>query len=189
MASACSMLILCFIKAQNYKKLFLYATIIGAVIVISLPFYYEKSGRMQAKIENGRGQKYGSRTMLFQSGLNHFKENIFLGSGFATAYYGNKKVVGRLESGSGWLSILFQTGFIGLFIVIKLLVRLRRSIPYIKRDYRLLLFFSCFIFLCLHSCFEGYILTSGYYLCILFWMLWGYIDVYPDYQNIKANQL
>lgn len=189
-ASLISMGVLLLIKSTSVKKLIVNITVTTALLLILFPIYYEYSGRIQNKMEYSADYKYGSRQEHFYYGFEHLKDSPIVGSGFATAYYGNRKVVGRLESGSGWLSILFQTGIIGSSIMLSLLYRLRRLRKYIKTNKRLQLYFSCFIFLCFHSCFEGYILTSGYYLCILFWMLLGLLDVYPKYaKTIESDSL
>lgn len=183
-ASLISMSLLLLIRSTNIKKLLVNITVTSALLFILFPIYYEHSGRIQSKMEYSADYKYGSRQEHFYYGFEHLKDNPIVGAGFATAYYENRKVVGRLESGSGWLSILFQTGIVGSCVMIFLLYRLRRLRKFIKSNNRLQLFLACFVFLCFHSCFEGYILTSGYYLCILFWVMLGLLDVYPKYSRI-----
>ena len=90
-----------------------------------------------------------------------------------------------MESGSGWLSILFQTGIAGFVIICTLLLKTRKVFPYIFNDYKLLLFFCSFLYLCLNSIFEGYLLTVGYYPCILFWTLLGFLHLYPYYKCVE----
>ena len=107
--------------------------------------------------------------------------HIFIGSGFATAWYaGNNLVLGRLESGSGWLSILFQLGVFGTSVMVLILMRVKRVLKYIDHDNTLQLFVICTLFICLHSCFEGYLLTVGYYIGVVFWLLIGHLSVYPE---------
>lgn len=183
-ASLLSLCIIIYLKSKNFGAFLKYILIVVVIVGVTFPYYYKNSGRMQAKIEYSKEQKYGSRELHFTSGFEHLADEPVLGSGFATAYYGDKKVVGRLESGSGWLSILFQTGFAGFLVVLAILVRLKKNFKYAKSNHRLQLYIGCFCFLCFHSCFEGYILTSGYYLCIVFWMLLGVLDVYPRYISI-----
>ena len=94
------------------------------------------------------------------SGVKHFKETPIWGVGFAVSYnaLGEKKI-GRMESGSGWLSILFQTGLLGFSVMLLILCGLRKVMIYIWKDYELLLYLFAFVYLCLHSLFEGYILA------------------------------
>lgn len=183
-ASLISLCIIFLIKSKNVKKLILYICLTSVILSLTFPIYYKSSERMQAKMEYSKENKFGSRELHFSSGFKHLADEPLLGSGFATAYYGNQKVVGRLESGSGWLSILFQTGFAGFLVVCGIILRLKKNLKYLKTNSKLQLYFVSFCFLCFHSCFEGYILTSGYYLCVLFWMLIGILDIYPRYITI-----
>lgn len=180
-ASSISMIYILFIESKNLKKLLLYIVISVSLLSIAYPYYLKSSTRIQAKIEYAEGNTFKSRSEHFQGGFKHLKESPIVGSGFATAYYYDKKVIGRLESGSGWLSVLFQTGILGFTTLIIIMIQLRRSFSYIRKYKRLHLFSATFLFICLHSCFEGYILTSGYYLCILFWSLLGYLYAVPYY--------
>lgn len=180
-ASSISMIYILFIESKNLRKLLLYIIISVSLLSIAYPYYIKSSTRIQAKIEYAEGNTFKSRSEHFQGGFKHLKESPIVGSGFATAYYYDKKVIGRLESGSGWLSVLFQTGILGFTTLIIIMIQLRRSFSYIRKYKRLHLFSATFLFICLHSCFEGYILTSGYYLCILFWSLLGYLYAVPYY--------
>lgn len=177
LASLLSMGMLVFLNVKNIKKLIKYAILISVLVSLSFPVYYRNSQRMQNKIENSDGQ-YGSRTGIFDDGFAHFKEQPLLGSGFAVAYRDGHRYVGRLESGSGWLSILFQTGLFGFTVILLILKKMKRTIVGIRHDRNLQFFFFPFLFLCMHSLFEGYILTSGYYLCLLFWTLLSYLYTY-----------
>lgn len=187
-ASIVAMYSLVLLMSENTKKIITYTLYVGVIAVILMPFYMNYSQRMVMKMEAGKGQIYGSRTEIFVSGFAHFWDNPLFGSGFATQWRNGRFYVGRFESGSGWLSILFQLGIVGTVIVGVILAKVRKAIKYMQYDKRLILYFSCFVFLCAHSCFEGYILTSGYYLCILFWMLLGHLTCYPYHKIRRANR-
>jgi hypothetical protein len=183
-ASLLSMVFFLILKLRDIKKIIILGSIISILTIITIPIYLSGAERMQDKFENAEG-KYGSRTGIVTIGIKHFKENPLFGTGFAVSYNSeNEKVIGRMESGSGWLSILFQTGIIGFTIVIISVSKIYKVIKYTKYDNKLLLFINSFLFLCLHSIFEGYILTIGYYLCILFWTLLGYLYSYQHYKKI-----
>lgn len=188
-SSAITMIILLLIKLHNIKKIIITGSVLTIVTIILLPIYLTGATRMQDKFTNSRG-KYGSRTELVVSGLSNFQQNPLLGQGFAISYNAKgEKIVGRMESGSGWLSILSQTGIIGFTIICILLVKVRKIFPYIFNDDKLLLYFCSFLYLCLHSGFEGYLLTIGYYPCILFWMLLGFLHIYPYYKHIENEYI
>ena len=147
--------------------------------------YLTGSARMQDKFADSQGT-FGSRTEVFTSGLSGFKKEPLLGLGFAVSYNSKGEIiVGRMESGSGWLSILSQTGLIGFILVCSLLLKTLKVLPYLLIDNKLLLYFCAFLYLCFHSLFEGYLLTIGYYPCILFWTLLGFLHVYPYYKCVE----
>lgn len=184
-SSVIAMVTLIIIRLHNIKKILLMVSIIILLTIVFLPIYLTGAARMQDKFDSSRG-KYGSRTELVTSGLANFRENPLFGQGFAISHNAKgEKIVGRMESGSGWLSILFQTGIVGFVLVCILLLKTIRIFPYIVTDNKLLLYFCSFLYLCLHSGFEGYILTVGYYPCILFWTLLGFLHVYPYYKIVK----
>lgn len=182
-ASLVSMILLIIIKLHSIKKIFLAICIISVTTIILLPIYLSGAERMRGKFESSKG-KYGSRTEIFERSLKHFNDTPVFGVGFAVSFdeLGNKDI-GRMESGSGWLSILVQTGIVGFSIIVVILLNLYKVFRYLRCDNELLLFFVAFIYLCLHSIFEGYILTVGYYPCIIFWCLLGYLYTYPYYKN------
>lgn len=183
--SILAMVVLILVKLHNLKKILTAGVIIAIFVVVFLPVYLAGASRMQNKFAESQG-KYGSRTELFTSGLSHFEENPLLGHGFAIGYNAKgEKVVGRMESGSGWLSILLQTGIVGFIIVCILILKVRKTFPYMLNDDKLLLYFCSFLYLCFHSTFEGYLLTIGYYPCILFWTLLGFLHIYPYYKNMQ----
>ena len=188
-ASLITMCIFLIVKLHNIKKIILAFFLISMVTVMLLPYYLSGAQRMIDKFESSKG-RYGSRTELFTTGIKHFKETPVLGVGFAVSYnsLGEKKI-GRMESGSGWLSILFQTGLLGFSVICFIFGGLRRVLIYLWKDYDLLLYLFTFGYLCLHSLFEGYILTVGYYPCILFWCLLGYLYVYPYYKFHEKNNI
>lgn len=168
-------------KMRSFKKFLLYSVFIGTLLSVTAPIYYSHSTQMQNKFEGGKDYKYGSRTMLFTEGFRHYKDSPIIGSGFATAWYANDNLVlGRLESGSGWLSILFQLGLVGVISMMVILLKVKRVVKYLKYDNTLHLFVLCLLFICFHSCFEGYLLTVGYYIGLIFWLLIGHLSIYPE---------
>ena len=188
-ASFISMCIFLIVKLRKIKKIILISCIITILTILLFPIYLSGAERMINKFEDSKG-KYGSRTEIFTIGIRHFKETPILGVGFAVSYNAlGEKRIGRMESGSGWLSILFQTGLIGISIMCIILSKIFKVFRYIRKDNELLLYLFAFIYLCLHSLFEGYILTVGYYPCILFWALLGHIYTYPYYIKNKLYTL
>ncbi len=176
-ASLLAMSALVFFNIKNIRKFIKYGVVIAVSATLSFPVFYNNSQRMQSKVEGSSGA-YGSRTGIWEDGFKHFEEQPLFGCGFAVSYRDGHKDVGRLESGSGWLSILFQTGLCGAVIMFAILCKVKKRIRNLRNDKNLQFYLFPFIFLCLHSMFEGYILTSGYYLCLLFWTLLSYLYTY-----------
>lgn len=179
-ASMITMALYVVYNIRNVKRFVLYLLVIGFLATVSAPIYIEHSAQIQNKFEGGKGKKYGSRSDHFEEGFEKLKESPLIGSGFATAWYRGVLHKGRLESGSGWLSILFQLGALGAIIMLFILKKVTRVFKYIRHDRRLQLFVVSLLFLCLHSCFEGYLLTVGYYIGFVFWLLISHIICYPD---------
>ena len=60
------------------------------------------------------------------------------------------------------------------YICIKTMLVIVRNKKFYKEGY-LLLYSAEFLFLCIHSFFEGYLYTPGYNLCFFFWLILGVI--------------
>lgn len=183
-ASFLSLLFLFLFSSQNIRRTLRRIMIIVVFACVSFPYYAPYTGRIQDKFEVNEGNRFGSRTEAWITSFNHYKNNPVFGYGFAVSYHDYGRTVGRVETGSGWLSILFQTGILGAVIMFMLMNKTRATLKYVRHDKKLLLFFSVFVYLCLHSCFEGYILTSMLYMCLLFWFILGYLHVYPIYAEL-----
>lgn len=183
-ASLTTMFILILCNVKNIWKFLKYAIVVAVIGTMAFPVFYNNSQRMQNKIESSEGA-YGSRTDIFSDGFKHFEEQPIFGCGFAVSYRDGHRDVGRLESGSGWLSILFQIGICGFTFMAFILYNVKKKVKNIRKDRILQFYLFPFIFLCLHSFFEGYLLTSGYYLCLLFWTLLSYLYTYHVISQMK----
>lgn len=183
-ASLTTMFILILCNVKNIWKFLKYAIVVAVIGTMAFPVFYNNSQRMQNKIESSEGA-YGSRTDIFSDGFKHFEEQPIFGCGFAVSYRDGHRDVGRLESGSGWLSTLFQTGICGFTFMAFILYNVKKKVKNIRKDRILQFYLFPFIFLCLHSFFEGYLLTSGYYLCLLFWTLLSYLYTYHVISQMK----
>lgn len=183
-ASLTTMFILILCNVKNIWKFLKYAIVVAVIGTMAFPVFYNNSQRMQNKIESSEGA-YGSRTDIFSDGFKHFEEQPIFGCGFAVSYRDGHRDVGRLESGSGWLGILFQTGICGFTFMAFILYNVKKKVKNIRKDRILQFYLFPFIFLCLHSFFEGYLLTSGYYLCLLFWTLLSYLYTYHVISQMK----
>lgn len=100
-----------------------------------------------------------SRTNLWLAQIQLIKDHPFFGTG----------LIGG-ETGNGWLAVVSKTGVLGAVLMIALMFS---TIKKIKRNISVVcdsLMLTCvFIYLIIHSCFEGYIYTPGYLGCWVFW--------------------
>lgn len=149
-ASLTTMFILILCNVKNIWKFLKYAIVVAVIGTMAFPVFYNNSQRMQNKIESSEGA-YGSRTDIFSDGFKHFEEQPIFGCGFAVSYRDGHRDVGRLESGSGWLSILFQTGICGFTFMAFILYNVKKKVKNIRKDRILQFYLFPFIFLCLHS--------------------------------------
>ena len=143
-----------------------------------MTIFFSNAEKIRDKIETGKGEKYGSRTELWQSAYAGFRQSPIIGIGPNVRIYNNERVVGRTEAGSGWLSVLFQTGLVGFVLFMSILLPSLKAIWKYKNDEKTQVAVILFVFLLLHSIFEGYILSFGNPLSWLFWLLQGHLVLY-----------
>ncbi len=167
----------------NIKKITisLFLIIIGGFLVSTFmgdkfKFMLEKNGNQIEEIN------LNSREDMWQSRIKEYKESPIYGIGFGYMKYGwgnagAENTKGRIESGSGWASVVSQTGTLGaicmFFIVIPNLIYLlrRKSNSYCSAWYSGM----CIMFI-LQPITEAYITTVGAVLCCLFWLNYSVIE-------------
>lgn len=187
MGLVCTLLSVIFVlyrlNSKSLKKIIISAIIFIVGLFLASNYLGENFKYMLSKnggeIENIDTH---SRDDLWNARIREFKDNPLLGCGFASIKYGLTSNTaqdnnGRIESGSGWMSILSQTGLLGatcvLFIIIPNLVFLirHRSNSYCAAWYSGM----CVMFF-LQPFTEAYITTIGAVLCCLFWLNYSVID-------------
>lgn len=187
MGLICTLLSVVFVlyklNSKNPKKLLGAAVlfVIGIFVVSSL--FGDKFRFMMAKNANQiESADVSSRDATWPFRIIEFKESPVYGVGFARIKYGlgtdiAEELGGTIESGSGWLSVLSQTGLLGavciLVIVLPNIVYLfrHRSNSYCAAWYSGM----CVMFV-MQPISEGYITTVGAVLCCLFWLNYSVID-------------
>lgn len=88
------------------------------------------------------------------------------------------------ETGNGWLAVASKTGIPGFFLMFIMLFSVIRQI----KEYQLItpkskMVVCIFVYLMIHSCFEGYIYTPGYLGC---WMFWGCVGYLMNIEKLKG---
>lgn len=168
---------------KSLKKL-LFATVLFIIGIFAVSTFLgdkfklmlEKNGNQIETID------INSREDMWLSRVKEFKESPLFGIGFGYMKYGwgnadAEKTGGRIESGSGWMSVISQTGILGaicmFFMIIPniLFILKNKSTSYCSAWYSGM----CVMFL-LQPITEAYITTVGAVLCCLFWLNYGVID-------------
>lgn len=182
-ASLLAMATMVYFESKTSGKLVRSAVIIGVLAYLLIPFITSDSTAMQTKINAEQRGEMSSRDVSWGLRLDEFKESPIWGVGFVTGYaFKGWKTSGTLETGSGWLAILAQTGIVGALFFFVFIKRAALTIDEIKENGGLLILFSCiFIYLAAHSVFEGYIYTAGYCPCMFFWLTLSFFYEYNKY--------
>lgn len=169
-AASCVILIA---VSKNIKKAIYY--VIASVLVIALLSPYVDARRMASKQEHQEAVGSTSRDELWEKRFREVEYSPIWGIGVSNSLSADGNIqTGRMESGSGWLSVISQTGIITLLVLLNCVweaLKCTRKKMHEDQDY--LLAYVVFAFLCIHSLAEGYIYTPGYNLCILFWLSMG----------------
>lgn len=171
-ASLLAMAAMVYFHSKSSGKLVKSVVVVGIIAYLTVPFITSNSEAMQNKINSEERGEGSSRDVMWQQRLDEFQESPLWGIGFATGHtITGWKNTGSVESGSGWLSILSQTGFVAALLFLLFMRRAFVTVREIKEEGGLLILFGCvFIYLCAHSIFEGYLYTAGYCPCMFFWL-------------------
>ncbi len=176
MSSAIAMIFVFFMSDLRKDIKFALVIAVLASAVVFSGNLTDGAERMLAKNESSVDAKFGSRTGVYEIQFETIKYSPIFGCGHSSRYMGGKIVTSRMESGSGWFAVMSQTGFVGFALLFTILPNISRAFHASLNNRHVLLVFSVFIYLCCHSCFEGYIMTYGYYLCAVFWLSVGFLS-------------
>ena len=187
MGLVCTLLSVTFVlyrlNSHNLKRLMIAAFLFVIGITVTASLFADKFRFMLAKnagqVESANTD---SRDATWPFRIIEFEENPVYGIGFARIKYGlgadlAEELGGTIESGSGWLSVLSQTGLLGavcmaLIVIPNLFYLLRlRSNSYCATWYSGM----CVMFV-MQPISEGYITTVGAVLCCLFWLNYSVIE-------------
>lgn len=180
------LLMLFFFEKKKLNVLY-YLLAIAFLGLVSFPTLNKNSTRLRGKMEYQKDTGENSRNHLWDTRLNEFVDSPIFGVGFSAQLINGRSVTGRTESGSGWLSILSQTGFVGFLCVLMILYQSLKI--YVLKGFNkgIYIYISVLVFLCMHSIAEGYILTSGYYLCFIFWLIIDILNQYNSFYRYLRN--
>ena len=190
--SLASSLLYIWLVNRSMSKTFISLVIVGLLSSIAIPIIMEDSERMQTKkgglnLVDANGNT--SRTALWDARIEEFESSPIWGIGFGVTGIGGNAKTGRAETGSGWLSVLSQTGIIGIVIVLLLIKRAIAPIDLLRQNKRMVLYSSVLVFLCLHTIFEAYLYQSGWYLCLILWTIVSILDDYKQYYGKESEEM
>lgn len=167
--------IVLYLLVKNKARLIKY--IIGsAVVVLALsPVLFSRKtiGAMMFKQEYQEEVGRTSRDVVWADRMAEFKSSPIIGVGFGAHGVGDDKEVSTVETGGGWISILAQTGIVGLILAISIIFKAFTPIRKIRQDNSMICIYAAYFFFIVHSIVEGYMFQGGWYLCLIFWMVIG----------------
>jgi len=185
-ACIAAMLILLYILVKSKTKLIKYIVIIGLAVLALSPWIFDRetTGAMMAKQEHQEAIGQTSRNELWAQRMAEYKSSPLIGVGFAAHGVGDETEVSRVEYGGGWISILSQMGILGAIIVLFINIRVLTSLKRIRRDEFMAYIYALYFFFCAHSIVEGYMFQSGWYMCLIFWLVTGLLIENKQYGKL-----
>jgi O-antigen ligase len=185
LAVVISVTYLIYIKSNSIKK-FITTILLGTILLmISISYNMVDTRRIVSKNNYQKELKTHSREAIWDKRYKEISDSPLWGIGFGAQGIGYDKKITRTESGGGWIALLSQTGIIGLTLALIILKRAFWNIKHQKYFKGIILNTCILIYLSIHSFFEGYINTPGYNLCILFWLIVGFLTeskIHFEYQ-------
>lgn len=181
LALACSLII---IKMQSRSggKLLKNGILIMVATILCTPFIMRNAGAMLQK-KNGFEitTENTSRDELWSQRIAEFKSSPLIGIGFAAHGVGMNKKVGRNESGGGYISVLAQSGIIGILFIVVIFSSAFMLPSKVGGNPNTILVYCTFIFMGVHSIVEGYMYQAGWYLCLIIWLIIGLMIEHKDF--------
>ena len=170
---ACSALII-WMQTEKFTAFMRNALIVGFTVLFFAPILMDNAAAMQNKM-NGLEvtMENTSRDALWAERMAEFNSSPIIGIGFAAHGVGANKQVGRNESGGGFITVLAQTGIIGVIFVALIWAAATVMPRRIGTDPNKVLLYSSFVFFSIHSIVEGYMFQGGWYLCLVIWLIIG----------------
>lgn len=183
-------LLLVWLSNKNIGKTFIIFGAFAIMASIITPIILGDSERMQTKqggfnLVDEKGNN--SRTALWNARIKEFSTSPIWGIGFGVTGTGDNARSGRSETGSGWLTVLSQTGLIGFILSILLLKRALLPLKLLRNNPHMALYTALLIFMSLHTLFEAYIFQSGWYLCFVFWLTISILDDYRKFYRVMKR--
>lgn len=175
-----------YLLVKNKGRLIKYVVSATAVILVLSPIFLDRKtfGAMMAKQEYQEEIGQTSRDQIWTDRMVEFKSSPLIGVGFGAHGVGEDKEVSTVETGGGWISILAQTGILGLILALSIIFKAYTPIRKIRQDNSMMCIYAAYFFFIVHSIVEGYMFQGGWYLCLIFWMVIGLLIENKQYGEI-----
>lgn len=173
--------------AQDKKQFLKYFSVAVLLTIGLMPFFKTGSEVLVGKMES-QTISNNSRSLLWEQRLSEFYSSPIWGIGFATIHRWGRVITGTVETGSGWLTVLSQTGIVGASFFVVFFKRIKKNLHIIKSSNDLILFGGVFVYLTALSFFEGFIYTIGYVPCFIFWLILGIFYECDKYEIIEYDE-
>ena len=186
LAAMGAMCVVLYLLVKNKARLIKYVISAAVVALVLSPIFLNRKtfGAMMAKQEYQEQTGGTSRDELWNDRMTEFKSSPLIGVGFGAHGVGDDKEVSTVETGGGWISILAQTGILGLVLAISIIFKACTPIRKIRQDNSMMVIYAAYFFFIVHSIVEGYMFQGGWYLCLIFWMVIGLLIENKQYGPI-----
>lgn len=182
--------LLFFLTNKSVNKIIVMIMAFAMLAYVATPIIMADSEKMQSKKggmdfvdEDGET----SRTALWNMRFREFSSSPLWGVGFAVTGIEDEAMIGRAETGSGWLTVLSQMGIFGIVLCLMIVYRAILPLSLLRGNPRMALYSALLAYMCLHSLFEAYLFQSGWYLCFVFWLTVSILDDYKKYHKYELQ--
>lgn len=171
-------------SSKNVSNMSKYAFSIAIVGAMAMPVFMNNTAVINRKQMTQKSIGQTSRDLLWAQRFEEIQSSPILGIGFAVTGTGENKKAGRAETGSGWITVMSQTGAVGFMLTILIWFKAWTPKKRLQKDKFIILTYAGLAFLTLHSIFEGYMVQAGWYLCLVIWMVQGVMVEYNRYYKV-----
>lgn len=167
-----------YLTTRNNKKLFKRVIIAVLLLAITFPIWESSTSAVQQKQEGHSGEKelFDSRSGKIEARWDEFASSPLWGVGFSAIDAHGKdpfnEKTGTIEPGSSWMCILSMTGFVGLFMFIRLSIHTVKNVK--KRNgTEACWLIGVLAFFFIHMLVEGYVYAAGNPVAFMLWQCLG----------------
>ena len=172
------------------KKRMIKILVVSAIFTIPLYGVVFK-GMIDKQEKREQTGTVNSRDIKITYRLNEFKSSPIFGIGFCSIdinggddYSENE---GRIEPGSSHLAVLSMLGLAGFAAYLVILYNAYANTKRVS-THRSRFVFACFVAFFVHASVEGYILSAGGFLALLFWLVVGQCISTPELPRLLKNK-